>query len=136
MHSTSDASTVCSGDRDHVARPLELGQLRLSNKAIAARVISSVTAFAIVGAPVLRTGNTPRVRDGYISQSTRGHAWTLPTRREALICRTNVPENDRACTRLPPLNLHGKEEVNARQVIDAADRAVGELGTTPTTHVP
>jgi hypothetical protein len=28
---------------------------------------------------VARTGNTLRVRDGYISESTRGHARALPT---------------------------------------------------------
>jgi hypothetical protein len=61
---------------------------------------------------VLKTDNTPRVRDGYISESTRGHARALPTHRERLICRTNVPANARACTPLPPLDFHGKEGVD------------------------
>jgi hypothetical protein len=46
---------------------------------------------------VLRTGNTPRVRDGYISKNRGGHA-ALPTHRYWLICRTNMLANERACT--------------------------------------
>ena len=61
---------------------------------------------------VLRTDNGPRVRDGYISESARGHARQLPTRAEQPICRTNVHENARACTPLPPPNFHGKEGVD------------------------
>jgi hypothetical protein len=54
---------------------------------------------------VAKIDNRPRVRDGYISESTCGHARALPTRYEQPICRTNVPANDRACTRLPPQNF-------------------------------
>jgi hypothetical protein len=61
---------------------------------------------------VLRTGNEPRVRDGYISESTRGHARALPTHSEGPICRTNVPAHGCACTPLPPLDFHGKEGVD------------------------
>ena len=61
---------------------------------------------------VSETDNTRRVRDGYISESTCGHARALPTRSERPICRTNVTANDRACTRLSPQNFHGKEGVD------------------------
>jgi hypothetical protein len=61
---------------------------------------------------VLRTGNKPRVQDGYISRFARGHTRALPTRHFAPICRTNVLANARTCTALPPLNFHGKEGVD------------------------
>ena len=57
---------------------------------------------------VLRTGNKSRVRDGYISESTFGHARTRPARTDASICRTNAIASDRACTPVPLQNLHGK----------------------------
>src|SRR4029450_13375468 len=52
---------------------------------------------------VARTGNTPRVRDGYISLSTRGHTRARPTRREGAICRRNVIASARPCSPVPPL---------------------------------
>jgi hypothetical protein len=61
---------------------------------------------------VLRTDNKPRVRDGYISKSTLGHARAMPTHHELPACRTNVLVNARACTRVPPQSLHGKEGVD------------------------
>jgi hypothetical protein len=61
---------------------------------------------------VWRTGNATRVRDGYTRLSTNGHARALPTLCQQLICRTNVLADDRACPRLPPQNLHGKEGVD------------------------
>jgi hypothetical protein len=60
---------------------------------------------------VLRSDNGARVRDGYSSEGTRGNARALPTHHKRASCRTNVPANDRACTRLPPLDFHGKEAV-------------------------
>jgi hypothetical protein len=61
---------------------------------------------------VLQTDNTRRVRDGYISESTSGHARALATRSAEAICRTNVLANDRACAPVPSQNLHGKEGVD------------------------
>ena len=61
---------------------------------------------------VVRTDNAPRVRDGYIRLGTRGHARTLKTRLEAVICRKNVIASARPCTPVPPGNLHGKEGVD------------------------
>jgi hypothetical protein len=63
-------------------------------------------------APVLKTDNTPRVRDRYVSLSTSGYARALATRTEARICRPNVPANDRTCPPFPPQNFHGKEGVD------------------------
>jgi hypothetical protein len=61
---------------------------------------------------VFQTGNTRRVRDGYMSLSTRGHARARPTRAEGPICRRNVIASARPCTPGPPGNLHGKEGVD------------------------
>jgi hypothetical protein len=51
---------------------------------------------------VLRSDNTPRVRDGYVSLSTRRHARALPTHSESPICRKNVPASTRVCTPYRP----------------------------------
>src|SRR5438094_7229724 len=61
---------------------------------------------------VSRTDNARRVRDGYISLSACGHPRALATHAEGPICTTNVLANDRACTRIPPRNFHGKEGVD------------------------
>jgi hypothetical protein len=61
---------------------------------------------------VLRTDNEPRVRDGYISLGTRGHARARQARRESPICRKNVIASARPCPPVPPVNLHGKEGVS------------------------
>jgi hypothetical protein len=61
---------------------------------------------------VLQIDNARRVRDGYISESTCGHSRTPATGPEGLVCRTNVPALAHACTRLPPLDFHGKEGVD------------------------
>jgi hypothetical protein len=59
-----------------------------------------------------RNLDSSRVRDGYARSSTNDHAQALPTRTERLLSRTNALANDRACTPLPPLDLHGKEGVD------------------------
>ena len=56
--------------------------------------------------------NAPRVRDGYISSSTSGHARALTAQREGPICREDVVASAHACPRVPPQNLHGKEGVD------------------------
>jgi hypothetical protein len=61
---------------------------------------------------VCRTDNAARVRDGYISPSTCGHARALATRAEGRICGTNVLDDYRACPLLPPHDPHGKEGVD------------------------
>jgi hypothetical protein len=72
---------------------------------------------------VSRTDNAPRVRDGYISESTRGHTRALPTHSDRPICRTNVPANDRACTPVPPQNFHGKEGVGGSSPPEGSEKA-------------
>src|ERR671918_2643016 len=72
---------------------------------------------------VERTDNRPRVRDGYIRSGTVGHARARATRREAAICRTNVVASARACTRLPPQNLHGKEGVDGSSPSEGSAKA-------------
>jgi hypothetical protein len=63
---------------------------------------------------VQRTDNAPRVRDGYTSSGTSGHARTLETRLEGSICRTMMIARARACPPVPPGNLHGKEVSTVR----------------------
>ena len=72
-------------------------------------VIAPVHALLLL---VLQTGNEPRVRDGYIGLSTRGHARARETRDKSPICRNNVIASDRPCPPVPPRNLHGKEGVD------------------------
>jgi hypothetical protein len=63
---------------------------------------------------VLRTDNEPQVRGGHTSESVRGHARAprhMPTARFAV---TKVLANDRACTRVPLPNFHGKEGSTVR----------------------
>src|SRR5262249_9148623 len=50
---------------------------------------------------VLRTDNKPRVRYGYASKSTPGHARDLAAHHDWWIGRTNVTANDRACAPVP-----------------------------------
>jgi hypothetical protein len=61
---------------------------------------------------VLQTDNEPRVRDGYISLGTRGHARARETSRGGAIYRRNVIARALPCPPVPPLNLHGKEGVD------------------------
>jgi hypothetical protein len=61
---------------------------------------------------VLKTDNAPGVRDGYIGESTPGHARAVTTRAEGPFCGRNVIASARACTPLPPQNFHGKEGVD------------------------
>ena len=72
-------------------------------------VIAPVHALLLL---VLQTGNEPRVRDGYIGLSTRGHARARETRDKRPICRNNVIASDRPCPPVPHRNLHGKEGVD------------------------
>lgn len=52
---------------------------------------------------VSRIGNCARVRDGYSSSVTRGHARARPARIEGSICRENVTADARPCTPVPPV---------------------------------
>jgi len=45
---------------------------------------------------ILKTDNTPRVRDGYSSLRTRGHTRTSATQIVRPICREKVPADARA----------------------------------------
>jgi hypothetical protein len=63
---------------------------------------------------VLRIGNVPRVRDGYIRLSTSGHGRPWSTRGEHLVCRPNMFANARSCPRVPPMVRRGST-VRVRQ---------------------
>jgi hypothetical protein len=69
-------------------------------------------ADTLVTSPVLRIDNSPRVRDGYISESTGVRGRAPATRADGSICGTNVLANDRACTHVALSNFHGKEGVD------------------------
>ena len=77
---------------------------------------------------LFRIGNVARVRGGYASETTVGHARALPTHPYRQICRTNVSANDRACTRLPPQNLHGKEGVDGSSPSEGFDIKSLQIG--------
>jgi hypothetical protein len=82
----------------------------------------SRTILSAILLSVLETDNVARVRDGYISESTRRHARARPTHCQLVICRTNVLANDRACTRLPRQNLHGKEGVDGSSPSEGSNK--------------
>jgi hypothetical protein len=77
----------------------------------------------LILSPVSRTGNAPRVRDGYVRLSTNGNGRTLPTHGRRPICRTNVAADVHSCTPIPPLNLHGKEGVNGSSPLEGSAKA-------------
>ena len=72
----------------------------------------------------MKTDNIRRVRDGYISESTRGHPRALPAHDDWLICRTNMSANVRACTPLPRQNFHGKEGVGGSSPPEGSVKAL------------
>jgi hypothetical protein len=72
---------------------------------------------------VLRSDNGPRVRDGYIRESTCGHARALPTHAHRPICRRNVIASARPCPPVPPGNLHGKEGVDGSSPSEGSAKA-------------
>ena len=72
-----------------------------------ARLFSGVLCRGLLY--VVRTDNAPRVRDGYISESTSGHARARATRHGAAICRTNMLLSDLDAVTAPG---RGKEGVD------------------------
>ena len=76
----------------------------------------------------MQSDNAPRVPDGYNSESARGHGRTLATRGEGRICRTNAPARDRACTPVPPPDLHGKEGVDGSSPSEGFDIKSLQIG--------
>ena len=77
---------------------------------------------------VYKTDNKTRVRDGYISLSTRGHARARQTRCEDSICRRNVTASARPCPPVRPLNLHGKEGVSGSSPEEGSCRSPAKVG--------
>src|SRR5436309_9084103 len=61
--------------------------------------------------PVVRTDNAPRTQNGHIRNDTRDVSRRIPAPRNVTICRKNCVSRDRACTRAPLPNFHGKEAV-------------------------
>ena len=104
------------GDDARLFENSKLGQSRRSRRRVSRTCGTSVSERGgnQTGGmlSVSRIDNSTRVRDGYISESSCGHARALPTHYERPICRTNMAADARACTRVPPQNLHGKEGVD------------------------
>src|SRR5262249_39687479 len=85
---------------------------RTSSDLHAVRCKATINPAYSLSLSVSRTDSGPGVRDGYVTPSTSGHPRALATRAEGPVCRTNVSASARACTPLPPQNLHGKEGVD------------------------
>ena len=97
--------------RDRSAKPGRGAGLRRSRSSRFSP--SALSVFAIV--------NAPRVRDGYISLGTRGHARALPAHADRSICRKKGAASDRTCTSVPLPNFHGKEGVDGSSPSEGFD---------------
>jgi hypothetical protein len=62
-------------------------------------------------AGVVYLGTRPRTQNGHIRNDTRDASRRIPDAWIGPICRRNCVADDRACTRVTPRNLHGKEGV-------------------------
>jgi hypothetical protein len=57
-------------------------------------------------------GTKARTQNGHIKNDTRDASRLISKPHSGLICRRNCVASDRACTRVTPRNLHGKEGVD------------------------
>jgi hypothetical protein len=55
--------------------------------------------------------NSARTQNGHIRNDTRDVSRRISSPSNSGICRRNCVASDRACTRVTPRNLHGKEAV-------------------------
>ena len=61
---------------------------------------------------VVSASNHARTQNGHIRNDTRDHSRRIVGASFSPICRRNCAAHDRACTRVTPRNLHGKEGVS------------------------
>src|SRR5919106_1493716 len=61
---------------------------------------------------VVGAANRPRTQNGHIRNDTRDASRRISSPSNSPICRRNCVASDRACTRVTPQNLHGKEGVD------------------------
>ena len=61
---------------------------------------------------VVKTDDGARTQNGHIRNDTRDVARRIFSPSTQSICRRNCVASDRACTRVTPLNFHGKEGVD------------------------
>jgi hypothetical protein len=60
-------------------------------------------------------GDDPRTQNGHIRNDTRDASRRIVGASCSAICRRNCVADDRACTRVTPKNLHGKEGVDSTE---------------------
>ncbi len=76
-------------------------------------------------APLLSSlANSARTQNGHIRDNTRDVPRRILTACSRLICRKNCVADDRACTRVTPRNLHGKEGVGGSSPPEGLTKAL------------
>jgi hypothetical protein len=71
---------------------------------------------------VVKFSNTPRTQDGHIRNDTRDVSRRTPSVPTKPNCRRKCVPSDRACTRVTPGNLHGKEGVDGSSPSEGSKR--------------
>jgi ferredoxin len=73
--------------------------------------------------------NALRTQNGHIRNDTRDISRRIPPAANRTLCRRKCVACDRACTRVTPRNLHGKEEVTAARQAVLPERPPARLHT-------
>jgi hypothetical protein len=77
---------------------------------------------------VVSTGTRPRTQNGHIRNDTRDASRRMVRSRIRSICRKNCVASERACTRVTPQNLHGKEGVDGSSPSEGSAKAAQIAG--------
>jgi hypothetical protein len=71
---------------------------------------------------VVTSNNSARTQNGHIRNNTRDVSRRIPATRIEPLCRGKYVARDRACTRVTPKNLHGKEGVDGSSPSEGFDK--------------
>src|SRR6266545_714750 len=71
---------------------------------------------------VAQPSNIRRTQNGHIRNDTRDASRRTSSARTGRICRRNCVASDRACTRVTPRNLHGKEGADGSSPSEGLDK--------------
>jgi len=77
---------------------------------------------------VVRTDNKPRTQNGHIRNDTRDVLRRISGPSNGAICRRMCVAGDRACPRVTPRNLHGKEGVDGSSPSEGFERSPAIAG--------
>ena len=80
-----------------------------------------------IGGYVVLFHNIPRTQNGHIRNDTRDVSRRILGGSVGPICRENCVASDRACTRVTPQNLHGKEGVDGSSPSEGFDKMPANL---------